>query len=110
MSNQKLPEEVKRWTAKRRMTLVLQIVKGETTVRQAARQHGLKASDVQHWYDTFLSAGENSLRSHPRDEEARREVEIKRLKQKVGELVMDIDVLKEAQRMSRPYDGDSSDD
>jgi hypothetical protein len=32
----------------------------------------------------------------PLDDEALKEAEIKRLKQKVGELVMDIDILKEA--------------
>jgi hypothetical protein len=36
------------------------------------------------------------LRSKPLDDEALKQAEIKCLKQKVGELVMDIDILKEA--------------
>ena len=39
-----VPEEVQRWTAKRRVALVLSIVRGETSVAEAARKHGLTAS------------------------------------------------------------------
>ena len=34
-----LPEEIQRWTAKRRAALVLSILKGETTGVEAARKH-----------------------------------------------------------------------
>lgn len=102
-------EEIKRWTAKRRTHLVLSIIRGETTVEKAAREYGLKVQQVQHWYDEFLSGGENSLRSRPREEQERKEREIRKLKQKVGELVMDIEILKEAQRIY-PTLGDFSDD
>ena len=102
--NEKLPEKIKRWTAKRRAALVIQILKGETTVREAARQHGLKASEVQQWYDRFLDGAENNLRTKPRDEQAMLVQENKRLKQKVGELVLDMDILKEAVKPYRPFD------
>ena len=36
-----VPEDVQRWTAKRRVALVVSIVKGETSVAEAARKHGL---------------------------------------------------------------------
>ncbi len=103
-----LPCEIKRWTAKRRTALVVQIIKGETTARKAAREYGLKTSDIQHWYDSFMSGGENSLRSRPREELLHKEHQIKRLKQKVGELVLDIDILKEAQAMINPSQGNFS--
>ncbi len=32
---------VQRWTAKRRSALVLRIIKGETSAKEAARKHGL---------------------------------------------------------------------
>jgi transposase-like protein len=94
-----MSEEIKRWTAKRRTHLVLQIIRGETTAQKAAREHGLKVQQVQHWYDEFLSGGENSLRSKPREEAARKEQEIRKLKEKIGDLVMDIEILKEAERI-----------
>ena len=93
-----IPNDVKRWTAKRRSALVLQILRGETTAAEASRQHGLKVSEIEEWKQKFLSGAENALRSRPRDEEGQREAEVKRLKQKVGELVMDLDIYKEAMR------------
>jgi transposase-like protein len=34
-------EPIERWTTKRRVALVVSILKGETSVAEAARQHGL---------------------------------------------------------------------
>src|SRR5690349_15803383 len=102
MSVPSVPEEneARRWTAKRRSALVLSILRGETSAQEAARQHGLTVAEVEDWKDRFLSGAENALRSKPLDEEAHREAEVKRLKQKVGELVMDLDIFKEA---AKPY-------
>ena len=101
-------EDVKRWTAKRRAALVLTILRGETSVQEAARKHGLTVAEVEEWKERFLLAAENALRSRPLDEDALREEQVKRLKQKVGELVLDIDILKEAMR-GRPFEERTSD-
>ena len=102
-----VPEDLQRWTAKRRAALVLSILKGETSVAEAARKHGLKVSEVEDWRDRFVLGAENALRSRPRDEEALKDEQIKRLKQKVGELVLDIDILRTADRL-RPSDPTTS--
>jgi transposase-like protein len=93
-------KDIKRWTTKRRSALVLEILRGETTAAEAARKHGLTVAEVEDWKERFLSGAENALPSKPLDEEAQKDAEIKRLKQKVGELVMDMDILKEA---AKPY-------
>lgn len=93
-------EQAKRWTAKRRSALVLSLLRGETSAQEAARQHGLTVAEIEEWKDRFLTGAENALRSKPQDEEALREAEVKRLKQKVGELVMEMDIFKEA---AKPY-------
>jgi transposase-like protein len=94
---------VQRWTAKRRTALVLSILKGDTTAQEAARKHGLTLGEVEDWRDKFLLGAENALRSKPKDDEALKDEQIKRLKQKVGELVLDMDILKEANKL-RPFD------
>ena len=33
-------QDIKRWTAKRRAALVIEILRGQTTVAEAARTHG----------------------------------------------------------------------
>jgi transposase-like protein len=102
-------EEVQRWTAKRRSALVLSILKGEASAAEVARKHGLTVAQIEDWRDTFLLGAENALRSRPRDEEAVKDEQIKRLKQKVGELVLDVDILKEAMR-GRPFGRTTSDE
>ena len=101
------PEEVQRWTAKRRVALVVSILKGETSVAQAARKHGLTVAEIEDWQERFLLAAENGLRARPKDEEALKDEHIKRLKQKIGELVLDLDILKEAAK-HRPFPGEPS--
>lgn len=89
-------ESQKRWTAKRRAALVIEILRGDLSVAEAARKHGLTVAEIEEWRERFLAGAENALRSRPFDEEAQKEREIKRLKQKVGELVMEVDIIKEA--------------
>ena len=93
-------EPIERWTAKRRVALVVSLLKGETSVAEAARTHGLTVAEVEEWREKFLLGAENALRSRPRDEEALKEEQIKKLKQKIGDLVLDNDILREA---LKPY-------
>ena len=102
-------ESPQRWTAKRRASLVLSILKGETSAQAAARKHGLTVAEVEEWRDRFLLRAENALRARPKDEDALKDEQIKKLKQKVGELVLDLDVLKEASK-DRPFPAKTSDE
>jgi len=93
-------EPIERWTAKRRVALVVSILKGETSVAEAARQQGLTVAEVEGWREKFLPGAENALRSRPKDDEAVKDEQIKKLKQKIGDLVLDHDMLREA---LKPY-------
>src|SRR6266481_2329380 len=74
------PESPQRWTAKRRATLILSILKGETSAQAAARKHGLTVAEVEEWRDRFLLGAENALRARPKDEDALKDEQIKKLK------------------------------
>ena len=89
-----------RWTAKRRVALVIRILKGETSVAEAARQQGLTVAEVEDWREKFLLGAENALRTRPKDDEALKDEQVKKLKQKIDELVLDNDILREA---LKPY-------
>ncbi len=104
------PEEIQRWTARRRTALVLSILKGEMTVEEVAGRHGLAVSEVEEWKERLLVAAHNALRSRPRDEDALKDEQIRRLKQKVGELILDVDALKEALRNARGPGADVGED
>ena len=103
------PESPQRWTAKRRASLILSILKGETSAQAAARKHGLTVAEVEEWRERFLLGAENALRTRPKDEDALKDQEIKKLKQNVGELVLDLDVLKEGSK-DRPFPAKTSDE
>ena len=107
MGDEQGPEEVQRWTAKRRAALVISFLKGETTVAEAARRHGLKVAEIEEWRDRFLLAAENGLRARPKEDEALHEEMVNRLKRKVGELTMDLDILREAARLRPTMPGTS---
>lgn len=100
-------DDVQRWTTKRKAALVLSIVKGETSIQEAARQHGLTVAEIEDWKERFFLGAENALRARPKDDEALREEQIKKLKQKIGDLVMDIDILREAAKRHPPMPGTS---
>ena len=51
---------------------------------------------MEDWREKFLLGAENALRTRPKDEEALKDEQIKKLKQKIGELVLDNDILREA--------------
>jgi transposase-like protein len=108
MIGQEQGNEVQRWTAKRRAALVMSLLKGETTAVEAAHPHGLKVAEVEEWRERFLLGSENALRARPRDDEALREEEVNRLKRKVGELPMDLDILREAARLRATLPGTST--
>ena len=93
-------DPIERWTAKRRVAVVVSILKGESSMADAARKHGLTGAEVEDWRDRFLLGAENALRNRPKDEEALKEEQMKKLKQKIGELVLDNDILREA---LKPY-------
>lgn len=44
-----MEDESKRWTARRRAALVLEIIQGKTTVAEASRAHDLPPSEIEEW-------------------------------------------------------------
>ena len=46
-----MDEEFKRWTAKRKTALVLEIIQGKTTVAEASRAFNVPSSEIEAWVD-----------------------------------------------------------
>jgi transposase len=77
--------------------VVLEVLKGQSTGVDACRKYGIKQSELDEWTARFLEAGENGLKTNPRDEYSDYELRIKELQAKVGELVLERDILKKSQ-------------
>ncbi|WP_234943012.1 transposase [Salmonella enterica] len=54
-----MDEEIKRWTAKRKSALVMEIIQGKTTVAEAARAFDLPPSEIEEWVDDAKRGMEN---------------------------------------------------
>src|SRR5690348_8578064 len=80
------PEPVprRRVSAGRKREAVLRPLRGEDP-ELVSRELGVTAAELTGWRDTFLPAGEVSLKSRPADA---RDADIGRPKEKVGELTM----------------------
>ena len=107
MEKEQENESAQRWTTKRKTALVLNILKGDISTQEAARQNGLTVAEIEEWKDRFLLGAENALRSRPKDEEGLKDEQIKKLERKVGQLVMDIDILKAASKIRPSLPGTS---
>ena len=46
-----MEEEIKRWTARRKSALVLEIIQGKTMVSEASRQFDLAPSEIEEWME-----------------------------------------------------------
>jgi len=78
------PARRRRMSARLEQSAVLQLLRGED-LELVSRELGVTAAELSAWRDAFLSAGEASLKTRPADD---RDVEIGRLKAKVGDLTM----------------------
>jgi transposase-like protein len=62
-----MEEEFKRWTAKRKAQLVLDILQGCTTVAEASREYYLPPVDIEEWVQDGRKGMENPLGANPLD-------------------------------------------
>jgi transposase-like protein len=83
------PGRRRRMSAKRKQSAVLRLLRGEA-LELVSRELGVMAAELTACRDAFLAAGEASLKTRPADG---RDVEIGRLKAKVGDLTMSNELL-----------------
>lgn len=92
------PEAIERWTAQRKAAIILEVLKGQISVPEAARKYGFTQNEYRHWAEEYHRAGVEALKTNRKDQDAKYEAEIKRLRAKIGQLVMDDEIRQEAMR------------
>ena len=83
-------EENKRWSAKRKSALVLEIIQGKTTVAEASRQFDLTPSELESWVAQAKAGMENALRAKPQDVRQQYEKQISQLQAAYGEAMLEL--------------------
>ena len=87
--SQVMDEEIKRWTARRKSALVLEILQGKTTVAEASRKFDVLPSDIEKWIDEGKRGMENALRTRPEDLREQYERQLKDLQEAYGEAMLE---------------------
>jgi len=80
-----------RWSAKRKMSVVLELLRG-ADLESTSRKHGVTAATLSEWREAFLAAGEEGLKIRQEDlvdEQGRR------MKSVIAELAMENELLRE---------------
>lgn len=95
----KMEEYIKRWTARRKSALVLDIIQGKTTVAEASRAYDLSPSEVEQWVDDGKRGMENALRANPLDIKEQYERQIKDLQEAYGEAMLELRARKKLQSL-----------
>lgn len=95
----KMEEDIKRWTARRKSALVLDIIQGKTTVTEASRAYDLSPSEVEQWVDDGKRGMENALRANPLDIKEQYERQIKDLQEAYGEAMLELRARKKLQSL-----------
>ncbi|QDX22356.1 DUF1153 domain-containing protein [Pandoraea pnomenusa] len=95
----KMEDEIKRWTAKRKSALVLDIIQGKTTVSEASRSFDLTPSEVESWVEDGKRGMENALRANPLDVREQYERQLKDLQEAYGEAMLELRARKKLQSL-----------
>ena len=88
-----MDDSIKRWTAKRKTALVIEIIQGKTTVAEASRSFDLSPSEIEGWVDDAKRGMENSLRANPLDIREQYEKQLKDLQEAYGEAMLELRAL-----------------
>lgn len=89
---------VKRWSAGRKLDVVLRLIKGES-IDSVSREVGVEAYLLDEWKRTAFDGIEASFKKRIDDP---LEEELARAKQQIGELSMENELLKEKSRKQGP--------
>jgi transposase len=83
-------ERETRWSARRKEGVVMRLLRGES-LDLLARESGQPAGRISAWREEFLAAGREGLKARPVPVE---DVSLREAQRKVGELSMEVDILK----------------
>ena len=85
-----MEEEIKRWTARRKLALVLEVIQGKTSISEASRQFDLPPSEIESWVEDAKRGMENALRAKPEDIREQYERQLKDLQEAYGEAMLEL--------------------
>jgi transposase-like protein len=94
-----MDEDIKRWTARRKAALVLEIIQGKTSVAEASRAYDLPPSEIETWVEDGKRGMENALKANPQDVKEQYERQLRDLQEAYGEAMLELRARKKLQSL-----------
>ncbi|WP_417585442.1 DUF1153 domain-containing protein [Pelagibacterium sp.] len=85
-----MDDSIKRWTAKRKTALVIEIIQGKTTVSEASRSFDLTPSEIESLVEDAKRGMENSLRANLLDIREQYEKQLRDLQEAYGGAMLEL--------------------
>ena len=88
------------WSTEEKVAIVLSILRGELSISEASRKHGVSYKTLLAWRDRFLKGGEAALKGKGPDAQVKAlENENRELKEALAEMALRVEVLKKLRRL-----------
>ncbi len=94
-----MDEQIKRWTAKRKSALVVEMFQGKTTVAEASRAYDLPPSEIESRIEDAKRGMENALKANPADVREEYEKQLSDLQSAYGEAMLELRARKKLQSL-----------
>ena len=91
----------RRWTADQKFAIVLQGIKGGTTVAQLCRDHGISQVQYYQWRDQFFAGAKQQLNGKRAQNGTPEKAKISELERIIGKQTVAIEILKKIQQMEK---------
>jgi transposase-like protein len=99
------PARQQRWTVERKTEVVMRLLKGES-LDAVSRDTKVSAAKLSEWRDAFIATGKTGLKSRTTDPVAEAAADEKRrLLAKIGELSIEVEILKEGNKILEARSG-----
>jgi transposase-like protein len=94
-----MEDDIKRWTAKRKAALVMEIIQGKASISEASRAFDVSPAEIEEWVDEAKRGMENALRAKPLDIKEQYERQLKELQEAYGEAMLELRARKKYQAL-----------
>jgi transposase len=93
--------EVKRWSSGRKREVVLRLLRGES-VEAISREVSVPIYKLEQWRDRALAGMESGLKERENDPV---EKQLDEANRRIGELIMEVEILQKERKAKRPFAG-----
>lgn len=88
------------WSSEQKLSMVLTVLKEQTSVAELSRQYGVAESLIHKWKGQFLEQGKRAFRhGNAATPDQALQAENEQLKKVLGEKVLEVEILKKLSRL-----------